>query len=111
MTTFQDTETQLRIDFMDTNNVQIIEPIKKKKDRLNLKGALTIDIPDTILDSKRNTRGNHSRTNSMENHCIVFPNQTEPVRHFALDIGGSLIKVVYFESSDDNPLGCTLRIT
>jgi hypothetical protein len=32
---------------------------------------------------------------------IELPHQSKPVKHFAMDIGGSLIKLVYFEPSSD----------
>mgnify|MGYP007061302541 FL=1 len=34
--------------------------------------------------------------------CIVLPHQSDYVSHIALDIGGSLIKLVYFSMDDDD---------
>ncbi|KAK1302878.1 Pantothenate kinase 2 [Acorus calamus] len=37
------------------------------------------------------------------NPTILLPNQSDDISHLALDIGGSLIKLVYFSRHEDNP--------
>lgn len=41
-----------------------------------------------------------SPDSQLEDHVILLPHHHDPVTHFALDIGGSLIKMVYYESSN-----------
>ncbi|CAO3623535.1 unnamed protein product [Mucor hiemalis] len=44
-----------------------------------------------------------------ETRDIVLPNQTEHVAHIAIDIGGSLAKIVYFTSSSTDKSGGRLH--
>jgi len=45
-----------------------------------------------------------------ESRPIELPHQSKPIKHFAMDIGGSLIKLVYFESSSSEVSGETRGI-
>lgn len=38
----------------------------------------------------------HARGNALEAPAITLPRQRDAVRHFAMDLGGSLVKLVYF---------------
>lgn len=79
--------------------VKIHSPIPKRIiSGINVGGALYVQIPEKVMKTRENKH--HTRCKSMESHCIVFPNHTSPVSHFALDIGGSLVKVAYFEAEN-----------
>ncbi|KAL3694172.1 hypothetical protein R1sor_007823 [Riccia sorocarpa] len=41
-----------------------------------------------------------------KNPAIVLPNQSDELCHFAIDIGGSLVKLVYFSRQTEPPLVC-----
>ncbi|EGX94995.1 pantothenate kinase, putative [Cordyceps militaris CM01] len=64
--------------------------------RINVTGAFIVD-PDTA--TPKNGRG--SPTTHHETSDIRLPNHTAVVSHIAVDIGGSLIKLVYFSREVD----------
>ncbi|KYQ99797.1 pantothenate kinase [Tieghemostelium lacteum] len=47
-------------------------------------------------------------SSSIKDKPIILPNQSSPIKHFALDIGGTLAKLVYFVQ-DDSELGGKLH--
>ncbi|PMB63794.1 Pantothenate kinase [Beauveria bassiana] len=64
--------------------------------KINVTGAFIVD-PDTA--TPKNGRG--SPTTHHETSDIRLPNHTAVVSHIAVDIGGSLIKLVYFSREVD----------
>jgi len=56
---------------------------------INLKSMVALQIPKAQLMHE-----------GSEDHCIFLPHQATPVNHLALDIGGSLVKLVYYEPED-----------
>ncbi|UNI24382.1 Pantothenate kinase [Purpureocillium takamizusanense] len=65
--------------------------------RINVKGAFIVD-PDTRTPAPRAAQGNGGRGSPThpETSDIRLPYHTAVVSHIAVDIGGSLIKLVYF---------------
>ncbi|CAI6094022.1 unnamed protein product [Clonostachys chloroleuca] len=80
----------------DEINNTIIRPGSVK---INVKGAFIVD-PDTATPALSNG-GRHSPTHH-ETSDIRLPNHTAVVSHIAIDIGGSLIKLVYFSREVDS---------
>ena len=73
----------------------------------SLSAPLRIDLTDAAIESNRPTAP-HGRldplarvasTSKPEVPAITLPRQREAVRHFAMDLGGSLAKLVYFSPS------------
>lgn len=60
-----------------------------KSNGFNIKNIMTIDVPQQ-----------HLAHAAEEDHFIYLPYQVDPISHFALDIGGSLVKMVYYSSED-----------
>jgi pantothenate kinase len=61
-------------------------------------GARTPPLPRPLLDlSGAAIQGSRED----KNPSILLPNQSEDISHFAIDLGGSLIKLVYFSRSAD----------
>jgi pantothenate kinase len=81
-----------------------------RKTSLNLTGVLHVQIPPTqqrepFHKHERQLSGEHGDTiGATENHFILLPHHNEPISHFAVDIGGSLIKMVYLDTDDDDSL-------
>eukprot|EP00761_Pharyngomonas_kirbyi_P004536 gb/GECH01004541.1/.p1 GENE.gb/GECH01004541.1/~~gb/GECH01004541.1/.p1 ORF type:complete len:484 (+),score=116.18 gb/GECH01004541.1/:1-1452(+) len=65
-----------------------------KDSQVNVAGAKMRPVHIPTVDSLSDL-GNFK--SPQEDHCIHLPNQREPVSFFSLDIGGTLIKMVYFE--------------
>ncbi|POR38968.1 Pantothenate kinase [Tolypocladium paradoxum] len=65
--------------------------------RINVKGAFIVD-PDTSTPALGNGQQGNGRASPThhETSDIRLPNHTAVVSHIAVDIGGSLIKLVYF---------------
>lgn len=62
-------------------------------------GARTPPLPRPLLDlSGAAIQGSRED----KNPSILLPNQSEDISHFAIDLGGSLIKLVYFSRSADS---------
>ncbi|KIY46306.1 pantothenate kinase [Fistulina hepatica ATCC 64428] len=61
------------------------------------------------------TRGavilNEESPETRDSRGIYFPNHVEPVSHIAVDVGGSLAKVVYFTRSPDPPPSPSIAAT
>ncbi|KAG9258705.1 fumble-domain-containing protein [Emericellopsis atlantica] len=74
--------------------------------KINVKGAFIVD-PDTSTPAPTNStangyiNGRHSPSHH-ETSDIRLPNHTAVVSHIAVDIGGSLIKLVYFSREVDS---------
>ncbi|KAK0717137.1 fumble-domain-containing protein [Lasiosphaeria miniovina] len=58
--------------------------------RINVKGAFIVDLESTASNGRTGSPHNH------ETRDIRLPNHTAVVSHIAIDIGGSLAKLVYF---------------
>ncbi|KAL0481588.1 type II pantothenate kinase [Acrasis kona] len=74
---------------------------------LNLKGVVHVQLSpsENVVFQRKND--NESGTHvgvlgATENHFILLPNHNDPVNYFALDIGGSLIKMVYLVKNESN---------
>ncbi|KAK9456573.1 type II pantothenate kinase [Dipodascopsis uninucleata] len=73
--------------------------------RINVKGAFIVD------DEPINDAGNgNNGAVPTHNRDIMLPHHTAEVSHIAIDIGGSLAKLVYFTKDGDN-LGGRLNFT
>jgi len=59
------------------------------------------EVRDTAGSWRRKRLTPHPQTR--DSRGIYFPNYIEPVSHIAVDVGGSLAKVVYFTRSPDPP--------
>ncbi|KAK5998747.1 Pantothenate kinase [Cladobotryum mycophilum] len=72
--------------------------------KINVKGAFIVD-PDTSTPANQSENGRLSPAH--ETSDIRLPNHTAVVSHIAVDIGGSLVKLVYFtrEISSTDPGG------
>ncbi|GAM27272.1 hypothetical protein SAMD00019534_104470 [Acytostelium subglobosum LB1] len=53
-------------------------------------------ISSSSIDQATSSTNEHKRPNSKDDRPIPLPNQSSPIKHFALDIGGTLAKLVYF---------------
>ncbi|KAK9240877.1 type II pantothenate kinase [Lipomyces kononenkoae] len=80
--------------------------------RINVQGAFIVDDepsrpPSSIGLRTADINGNGKNTH---NRDIVLPHHTADVSHIAVDIGGSLAKLVYF-TRDDDSMGGRLNFT
>ncbi|KIL63182.1 hypothetical protein M378DRAFT_164877 [Amanita muscaria Koide BX008] len=70
-------------------------------------GLSLATISVSIPSAKVNTRGavilSEESPETRDSRGIYLPNYIEPVSHIAVDVGGSLAKVVYFTRSPDPP--------
>jgi hypothetical protein len=75
-----------------------------KKPSLNVANALHVQIPDSEREEFHRVSDDETdepdTLGATENHFILLPHHNEPIGHFALDIGGSLIKMVYLDTDD-----------
>ncbi|KAF7553018.1 hypothetical protein G7046_g7222 [Stylonectria norvegica] len=71
--------------------------------KINVKGAFIVD-PDTATPALRNGDAPNGRLSPShpETSDIRLPNHTAVVSHIAVDIGGSLAKLVYFSREVDS---------
>jgi hypothetical protein len=84
----------------DDENVNMLS----NKHSFNFTGVLHVQIPPTQQRMHKRIpstdySGDHN-LGATENHFILLPHHNEPISHFALDIGGSLIKMVYLDTDD-----------
>ncbi|KAG8924092.1 hypothetical protein FRC01_011958, partial [Tulasnella sp. 417] len=78
-----------------------------------------ISVSNSVIPTARaikvDTRGavilNEDSPETRDSRNIYLPNHVEPVSHIAVDIGGSLAKVVYFTRSPQPPDSPSLRST
>lgn len=120
----QNTEDEpITLDESQTEQSSTITPNDSKKKHVrqlsnstfNLKDlrVLPIEIPAQHMDhhvkdsssasnaSEKKQNVNSTRSVQLgvgEDHFILLPHHHERVNHFALDIGGSLVKMVYYEA-------------
>eukprot|EP00026_Physarum_polycephalum_P005357 Phypoly_transcript_05389.p1 GENE.Phypoly_transcript_05389~~Phypoly_transcript_05389.p1 ORF type:complete len:413 (+),score=47.21 Phypoly_transcript_05389:339-1577(+) len=58
--------------------------------------------PDNVDLNLQGARIAHESSNFRELRQIALPHQHTPVKHFSMDIGGSLAKIVYFEPTQQD---------
>ncbi|KAK5579645.1 hypothetical protein RB653_009330 [Dictyostelium firmibasis] len=119
-----------------TNNTALINKLASSSDGVNNNNngnsnsiELHITTNTSSSDQSTNNNSNNNNSNSDENNTpppsssppkfnpkdrpISLPNQSGPIKHFALDIGGTLAKLVYFVQNKDksnvNELGGKLH--
>lgn len=77
----------------------------------SLSAPLRIDLTDAMIEptnrpsSSRATSRALSGAPKPEAPAITLPRQREAVRHFAMDLGGSLVKLVYFSAGASDASG------
>ncbi|KAH7304907.1 fumble-domain-containing protein [Stachybotrys elegans] len=69
--------------------------------KINVKGAFIVD-PDSATPGSGSGSGTRTPTQYHETSDIRLPNHTAVVSHIAIDIGGSLAKLVYFTREVDS---------
>lgn len=74
-------------------------------------GAVKINVQGAfIVDEVASNAGNQTEDGAQhDTRDIRLPNQSAVVSHVALDIGGSLAKLVYFSREPDSKEVCTPR--
>ncbi|KAK6086100.1 pantothenate kinase [Seiridium cupressi] len=78
----------------ETNTAEIDSTIVRPGSvRINVKGAFIVDTPE---GSPTRNGGSPTTSSAHETKDIRLPNHTAVVSHIAVDIGGSLAKLVYF---------------
>ncbi|KAK9480018.1 type II pantothenate kinase [Lipomyces japonicus] len=84
--------------------------------RINVEGAFIVDDDDdggslSRVHGPADINGSGSTARSTHNRDIVLPYHTAEVSHIAVDIGGSLAKLVYFSRAEGDSVGGRLNFT
>ncbi|EGC35817.1 hypothetical protein DICPUDRAFT_54979 [Dictyostelium purpureum] len=61
----------------------------------------SVNINNSNINSNNNTPSSSPPKFNPKDRPISLPNQSAPIKHFALDIGGTLAKLVYFVQNKD----------